>query len=134
MKDLALFFRTTTDSLTATETSAYKDLGSKGRPIPLTVLVDIPKQSVGDTIKAKLLQSDNGTTAIDDEDIELFLIASVTGAITAPVQKRRHVTPNHRYVALEMVVAGTSPDYGAVKAALDLAGTSFRPDVGSSLT
>jgi hypothetical protein len=131
MKDPTLFFRNTTDSLLGNETSGWLDLGGAGRPLAMTVVIDLPYRIPGDILTAKVLQSDDGIGAVAGEEIGLFELAATATAYAYSTQKRRQVVLNHRYVALELTITGTGThDYGPATASLELGGTSFGPAAG----
>lgn len=112
MFDNDLFLRTTgAGSLTATETSA--GVAIKGTPLKgLAAVVNIPKKSVGDTVLAKVQHSTDNVTYTDLVSFET--VASVTAASTTPIQLVRRFATELKYVRVELTVAGTSPDFGAV--------------------
>ena len=112
MFDNDLFLRTTgAGSLTATETSA--GVAIKGTPLKgLSAVVNIPKKSVGDTVRAKVQHSTDNVTYTDLVSFET--VASVTAADTTPIQLVRRFATELKYVRAELTVAGTSPDFGAV--------------------
>ena len=112
MFDNDLFLRTTgAGSLTATETSA--GVAIKGTPLKgLAAVVNIPKKSVGDTVLAKVQHSTNDATYTDLVSFET--VASVTVASTTPIQLVRRFATELKYVRVELTVAGTTPDFGAV--------------------
>lgn len=113
MYDTQLFFRNTTDSLTATETSAA--LTINGTPSQgLAVVIDIPKKSVGDTVQALLDHSTDASTYTTLATFET--VASVAAASTVPFKLVRRFNTRNKYVRLRLLVAGTSPDFGAVSA------------------
>lgn len=116
MHDANNFYRNTTDSLTATETSAW--LATYGSPaIGLRVFIEIPKQSVGDTLQATLQFSTDGTTLETASSLEIGILSSTTAAITTPVTRVRGVTGmRFKYSRLVLTALGTSPDFGAVRA------------------
>lgn len=111
--DSNLQFRSTTDSLTQTETSAAVTIN--GTPADgLALVVDVPKKDIGDTLQVTLQHStDNSTwtTLITTETV-----ASVTATSTVPFKIVRRFNTRNKYVRTVMTVAGTSPDFGAVKA------------------
>ena len=112
MFDNDLFLRTTgAGSLTATETTlggAIKGTPAKG----LSAVINIPKKSVGDTLRAKLQHSTDNTTYTDLVSFET--VASVTVAETESLPLVRRFATELKYVRVELTVAGTSPDFGAV--------------------
>lgn len=114
MNDNNLFFRTSgAASLTETETSAA--LTINGTPaIGLTLIVDVPKQSIGDTMQVDLQHSTNNSTWT--RLLSMETVASVTAAITTSIQLRRLFHTRNKYVRTVITVAGTTPDYGAVVA------------------
>lgn len=122
MRDVNLFFRNTTDSLTATETSAW--VAIMGTPAAgLPIFVEVPKQSVGDTLAITLQFSADGTNSIPGESLQLDQLASTTVAITDGVTMRKVIGGYRRkYARLILTVAGTSPDFGAVRAGVDQVG------------
>jgi len=112
MFDNNLQLRNTTASLTATETSAGKEIN--GTPSGgLAIVMDVPKKSVGDTLQLTIQHSTDNSAWTDLVVAET--VASVTQASTVPFKiVRRFVTPL-KYVRTVLTVAGTSPDFGAVK-------------------
>lgn len=113
MRDNNLFFRNTTASLTATETSS--GLAINGTPAGgLAVVIDVPKKDVGDTVQFKLQHSTDDLTYTDLGVFET--IASVTATVSTPTKLVRRFHTRNKYVRLLSTVAGTSPDFGAVKA------------------
>jgi hypothetical protein len=115
VRDANLMFRATSASLTATETSS---LTIDGTPADgLALVIDIPKQSVGTTLRPTLLHSTDGTTYTTLLTIDT--VASVTAAITASKRIVRRFHTRLKYVRLILTVAGTSPDYGTVSAAIE---------------
>lgn len=110
--DANLQFRNTTDSLTQTETSAALKIG----PTPaggLNLVIDVPKKSVGDTMQLTLQHSTDNSTFTNLTTIET--VASVTQASTVPFKIVRPIDTQVPYVRTVITVAGTSPDFGAVK-------------------
>ena len=109
--DSQLYFRSTTDSLTQTETSSA--LTINGTPADgLALVIDVPKKSIGDTMQVSLQHStDNSTwtTLLNTETV-----ASVTAASTVPFKIVRRFNTSNKYVRTVTTVAGTSPDFGAV--------------------
>lgn len=109
--DANLAFRATTDSLTATETSSA--LTINGTPAGgLALVIDIPKQSVGDTMQVTLQHSTDNSTYTTLLQVET--VASTTVAITDPKKIIRRFHTRAKYVRTVTTVAGTSPDFGAV--------------------
>ena len=119
MNDANLFFRNTTDSLTQTETSSALDIG--GTPAGGAVFfMHVPKQSQTDTIVAKLLFSTDDSDYTDEDTITIAIVSATATAVTAGRSIRRRFHTRYRYVKLELTVAGTSPDYGAVRAGVNI--------------
>ena len=112
MFDNGMFLRTSgAGSLTATETATGVSI--KGTPLKgLSAVVIVPKQSVGDTMRAKIQHSTDDSTYTDLVSFET--LASVTAAITSSVILVRRFATELKYVRSEITVAGTSPDFGAV--------------------
>lgn len=110
--DSNLFFRTSgAGSLTATETSST--LTINGTPTTgLALVIDIPKQSVGDTMQVTLRHSTDDSSYTDLLPLET--LASTATAITTPVKYVRRFHTRLKYVKTVTTVAGTSPDFGAV--------------------
>lgn len=112
MFDANLFLRTSgAVSLTQTETTA----GIAINRTPLTALawvMNVPKQSIGDTITAKLQHSTDDSSYSDLVPLEV--VASTTAAITTSSQYVRRFATELKYVRAIFTVAGTSPDFGAV--------------------
>ena len=110
--DSNLQFRNTTASATTTETSSAVEIG--GTPIDgLALVVDIPKQSAGDTLQVFLQHSSDNSTYTTLLTTELM--ASVTQASVVPYKITRRFFTSLKYVRTIMAITGTSPDYGAVK-------------------
>ena len=102
MFDNALFLRTSgAGSLTATETSSGVAINRTPQG-GLACVINVPKQSIGDTVTAKLQHSTDDSTYTDLINFEV--VASTTAAITT----------SSKYVRTVLTVAGTSPDFGAV--------------------
>lgn len=116
MFDANLFLRTTgAASLTETETATAVDISStplKG----LSLVVGIPKQSVGDTVQVNLQHSTDNSTFTNL--ISMETVASITAALTTSLILIRRFATELKYVRTVITVAGTSPDYGAVWAAI----------------
>lgn len=109
--DNNLAFRSTTDSLTQTETSSALTLN--GTPAGgLALVIDIPKQSIGDTMQVTLQHSTDNSTYTNLLVIET--VASTTAAITTPKRLVRRFHSRAKYYKTVTTVAGTSPDFGAV--------------------
>ena len=109
--DSQLLFRSTTDSLTATETSSA--LTINGTPADgLAIVVEVPKKSVGDTMQVTLQHSTDNSTWTNLLFIET--VASVTEASTTPFKLVRRFHTRNKYVRTVTTVAGTSPDFGVV--------------------
>lgn len=109
--DSQLYFRSTTDSLTQTETSAA--LTINGTPADgLAIVIDVPKKSVGDTMQLSLQHSTDNSTWTTLLNVET--VASVTAASTVPFKIVRRFFTRNKYVRSVITVAGTSPDFGAV--------------------
>lgn len=112
MFDTNLQFRTTTDSLTATETSAAVEIG--GTPAKgLAVVLEIPKKSIGDTLQLTILHSSDNSTYTTLVTAET--VASETAASTVPFRIVRRFNTPLKYVKTVLAVAGTTPDFGVVK-------------------
>lgn len=110
--DTQLAFRSTTDSLTQTETSSVVTIPG-GTPIDgLALIIDIPKKSVGDTMQVTLQHSTDNSTYTNLLVIET--VASVTAASTVPFKIPRRFYSRNKYYKTVTTVAGTSPDFGAV--------------------
>ena len=113
MYDSNLQFRSTTASLTATETSAAVTIN--GTPATgLALVVDVPRKDVGDTLQVTLQHSTDNTTWTPLLTLET--VASVTVASTVPFKLVRRFHTRNKYVRTVMTVAGTTPDFGAVQA------------------
>lgn len=111
--DNNLQFRSTTDSLTATETSSAVTIN--GTPAKgLALVIEVPKKSIGDTLQATLQHSTDDSTYTTLLTTET--VASVTAASTVPFRIIRQFYTRNKYVKLILTVAGPSPDFGAVKA------------------
>lgn len=111
--DSQLFFRNTSDSLTATETSSWLTINGVNAQ-DLAVVIDVPKKSIGDTAQFTLQFSENGSNARDSYAIAT--VASVTESTTVPFNITRPFKTRYKYARLVSTVAGTSPDFGAVVA------------------
>lgn len=110
--DTNLAFRNTTTSLTETETSSA--LTINGTPLDgLEVTVLIPKQSAGDTMQVTIQHSTNDSTYTNLLVIET--VASVTVTTTPPRRQTRRINTAYKYLKSITTVAGTGPDYGAVR-------------------
>lgn len=115
MKDENLFFRDTTASLTETETSSA--LAINGTPAGgLAIEINIPSQSVGDTMQVTLQHSTDDSTYTTLLAIET--VASTASAISVPKKIVRRFHTRAKYVRTVTTVAGTSPDFGAVNMAV----------------
>ena len=111
--DSNLQFRSTTDSLTTTETSATVSIPG-GTPIDgLALVIDVPKKSVGDTMQVTLRHSTDDSTYTDLLVTET--VASVATASTAPFKIVRRFFTRNKFLKTVTTVAGTSPDFGAVQ-------------------
>ena len=111
--DTNLQFRSTTDSLTATETSAAVSIPG-GTPIDgLALVIDVPKKSVGDTMQVTLQHSTDNSTYTNLLVTET--VASVAAASTVPFKIVRRFYTGNKYLKTVTTVAGTSPDFGAVQ-------------------
>ena len=111
--DSNLQFRSTTDSLTATETSSAVSIPG-GTPIEgLALVIDVPKKSVGDTMQVTLRHSTDDSTYTDLVVTET--VASVATASTTPFKIIRRFHTRNKYLKTVTTVAGTSPDFGAVQ-------------------
>lgn len=109
--DGQLYFRSTTDSLTQTETSSA--LTINGTPADgLAIVLDVPKKSVGDTMQLSLQHSTDNSTWTTLLNMET--VASVSSASTVPFKIVRRFFTRNKYVRSIITVAGTSPDFGAV--------------------
>ena len=121
MRDNNLLVRDTTASMTDTETSSWFNIGggtvnAGSGPIGMSLVVNVPKQSVGDLITAKLQVSTDGSTAQANEEIEILTVASTAAAVTTATQFVKPFRTKYDYARVEWTVAGTSPDFGAVEA------------------
>jgi len=113
MYDSNLQFRSTTDSLTATETSSAVSIPG-GTPITgLALVIDVPKKSVGDTMQVTLQHSTDDSTYTNLVVTET--VASVATASTVPFKIIRRFHTRNKYLKTVTTVAGTSPDFGAVQ-------------------
>ncbi len=111
--DSQLQFRSTTDSLTQTETSSAVSIPG-GTPIDgLALVIDVPKKSIGDTMQVTLQHSTDNSTYTNLLTIET--VASVTAASTVPFKITRRFNTDNKYLKTVTTVAGTSPDFGAVQ-------------------
>lgn len=107
--DTNLYFRSTSDSLTQTETSAA--LTINGTPADgLAIVIEVPKKSVGDTMQVTLQHSTDNVTYTNLLTIET--VASVTQASTVPFKIVRRFHTRLKYVRTVTTVAGTTPDFG----------------------
>lgn len=116
MFDNNLFLRTTgAASLTQTETAT--GIAISGTPLKgLSLVVGVPKLSIGDTMQVSLQHSTDDSTYTTLLNMET--VASVTAAdSTSKIYIRRFAT-ELKYVRSVITVAGTSPDFGAVWAAV----------------
>lgn len=130
--DAQLQFRSTTDSLTQTETSSAVSIPG-GTPIDgLALVVDVPKKSIGDTMQVTLRHSTDDSTYTDLLVTET--VASVTAASTVPFKIVRRFNTRAKYLKTVITVAGTSPDFGAVQARIGDDDTSYFLGVGANIT
>lgn len=112
MYDNGLFLRTSgAGSLTQTETATGVAINRTPKG-GLACVINVPKQSVGDTITAKLQHSTDDSTYTDLVNFEV--VASTTAAITDSSKYVRRFATELKYVRSVLTVAGTSPDFGAV--------------------
>lgn len=112
MNDSQLFFRTS-GSVSLTQTETATGIAINGTPaIGLALVVDVPKKSVGDTMQVILDHSTDDSTYTPLETMET--VASVTEASTVPFKLVRRFHTRNKYVRTRILVAGTSPDFGAV--------------------
>lgn len=112
--DTNLQFRSTTASLTATETSAAVDIPGGTPTDGLALVIDVPKKGIGHTLAITLQHSTDNSTYTTLETLET--VASVTQASTVPFKLVRRFYSRNRYYKTVMAVAGTGPDFGAVQA------------------
>ena len=130
--DSQLQFRSTTDSLTGTETSAAVAIPG-GTPIDgLALVIDVPKKSVGDTMQVTLRHSTDNSTYTDLLVTET--VASVATASTVPFKIVRRFNTGNGYLKTVTTVAGTSPDFGAVQIRIGDDDNDNRLAVGASDT
>lgn len=130
--DSQLQFRSTTDSLTQTETSAAVSIPG-GTPIDgLALVIDGPKKSAGDTMQVTLRHSTDDSTYTDLMVIET--VASVAAASTVPFKIIRRFHTRAKYLKTVTTVAGTSPDFGAVQSRIGDDDVSFFLGVGANIT
>lgn len=112
MNDSNLFFRTS-GSVSLTQTETTSGIAINGTPaIGLALVVDVPKVSVGDTMQVILDHSTDDSTYTTLEALET--VASVTVASTVPFKLTRRFYTRNKYIRTRILVAGTSPDFGAV--------------------
>lgn len=116
MRDSQMYLRSTTASLTSTETSAAFTVG----PTPLDGLncvVIVPSQSSGTTLDVTLQESTNGSAW---NTFTTFSMLASTTVTTSPavVQARRFQSRCTQFRSVA-TVAGTSPNYGDVQIYLD---------------
>lgn len=130
--DSNLQFRSTTDSLTATETSATVTVwGARN----MSVVIDVPKKSTGDTMQPTVQVSTDGTTWSDHLVIETVASVTAGGNPGNPFKIIRQLDfHGNKYSRLVTTVAGTSPDFGAVQARLTTALAQNRLGVGQNAT
>lgn len=112
--DTNLQFRSTSASLTATETSATVEIPGGTPTDGLALVIDIPKRDVGDTLAITLTHSTDNSTFTTLETLET--VASITATNSVPFKLVRRFYSRNRYYRTVMTVAGTSPDFGAVQA------------------
>lgn len=116
MRDSQMFLRSTTASLTSTETTA----AFTGGPTPLDGLncyVLVPSQSAGTTLQATLYDSTNGSAW---NPVATFTtLASTTLTTSPPVMQARRFSSICTQFRAVITPAGTSPNYGAVQVWLD---------------
>lgn len=108
-----MFLRTTgAGSLSSNESAT--GIAINGTPVDgLAFVVGIPKiGTAGTTAQIKLQHSTDNTTYTDLVTIETIASVTVTSAVST-VLVRRFAT-ELKYVRSSVVVAGTTPDYGAV--------------------
>lgn len=119
MRDNNLFFRSTTDSVTATETSGW--VAINGTPaIGLAITAIVPKGSIGDTLAADLQFSTDASNSDPSVSMRLFFLASRTQAYATSRRFTRRIGGVRRkYARVILTVAGTSPDFGAVSVMVD---------------
>lgn len=130
--DANLQFRNTTDSLTQTETSSALKVGPTAAG-QLNVVIEVPKKSVGDTMQLTLQHSTDNSTWTNLTTIET--VASVTSASTVPFRIVRPIDTQAAYVRTVITVAGTSPDFGAVKVRVGGPGERWQqPGLGTGVT
>ena len=130
--DSNLQFRSTTDSLTATETSAAVSIPG-GTPIDgLALVIDVPKKSVGDTMQVTLRHSTDDSTYTDLVVTET--VASVATASTVPFKIVRRFHTRNKYLKTVTTVAGTSPDFGAVQIRIGTDNVQNDTAVGANVT
>ncbi len=111
--DSQLQFRSTTDSLTNTETSAAVVIPGGTPHTGLALVIDVPKKSIGDTMQVTLRHSTDGSTYTDLLVTET--VASVTGLSTVPFKIVRRFHTRNKYLKTVTTVAGTTPDFGAAQ-------------------
>lgn len=130
MYDSNLAFRNTTDSLTQTETAT--GIAINGTPAGgLALVIIIPKKSIGDTMQVTLQHSTDDNTytnLVVDETV-----ASVTEASTVSERRVKRFYTRNKYVRTVTTVAGTSPDFGAVKLLIHDAMLAHTPALGQNL-
>lgn len=130
--DSNLQFRSTTDSLTATETSSAVSIPG-GTPIEgLALVIDVPKKSAGDTMQVTLQHSTDDSTYTNLVVTET--VASVATASTVPFRIIRRFHTRNKYLKTVTTVAGTSPDFGAVQIRIDNASVQNDLAVGANVS
>lgn len=119
MIDNNLFFRSTTDSVTSTETSSWVAInGTPAIGLPVTAI--IPKGSIGDTLALDLQFSTDASNSDPSVSMRLFFLASRTEAYTTSRRITRRIGGVRRkYARTILTVAGTSPDFGAIQLFVD---------------
>jgi len=113
MFDSNLFLRTTgAGSLTSNESAT--GIAINGTPVDgLSWVIGIPKLgTAGTTAAFKLQHSTDNSTYTDLITVETIASVTVTSAVSL-ILVRRFAT-ELKYVRSSVVVAGTSPDFGAV--------------------
>lgn len=132
MYDSGMFLRSSTaGSLTQTETATGVAINRTPKN-GLACKIVLPKQSVGDTVTAKLQHSTDDSTYTDLVTFEV--VASTTAAITTSSIYVRRFATELKYVRSILTVAGTSPDFGAASVVIGESDQWNNVQVGAAST